>query len=94
MEIVEVTPDGVRLRNMKGEFLSENLDWSETPSPEQIFTVVKNGESQAFRTLGGKYLMFKDPGQFYVSHPHVGATTAGAVQTNGAEWRFLINFQR
>ena len=56
------TTGGVRLRNMKGEFLSENLDWNKIATTEQIFTVEKQGQFQAFRSPAGKYLSLKDDG--------------------------------
>ena len=53
---------GVRFRNVKGEFLAANLDWSQTPSSEQMFTAEQQGEFQAFRSQSGEYLSLKDDG--------------------------------
>ena len=69
MEVVEVAPSagvtaltGVRFRNMNGEYLSENLDWDKTATNEQIFTAVKQGEFQTFKSLKGEYLSLKGDG--------------------------------
>ena len=55
----------VRFRNMKGEFLSENLDWSNV-TKEQLCRVERHGKFQAFRTLAGEYLSLKDDGSLMV----------------------------
>ena len=52
----------VRLRNNKGEYLGENLSWSKNVTKEQIFTAVKQGEFQAFKSLKEQYLSLKDDG--------------------------------
>ena len=68
MEVVGVADgdgggdDGVRLRNNKGEYLTEDLSWSKNPTKEQIFTAVKQGEFQAFKSVKGEYLSLKDDG--------------------------------
>ena len=70
VEIVEVATTGgggVRFRNNKGEYLTENLSWSKTASSEQIFQSVKHGEFQAFKNLQGEYLSLKDDGSLEMS---------------------------
>ena len=53
---------GVRLRNNKGEYLGDNLSWSKTATQEQLFTTVKQGEFQAFKSLKEEYLSLKKDG--------------------------------
>ena len=67
---------GVRFRNVKGEYLSENMDWSKTATNEQIFTAVKQEQFQAFRGLNGEYLSLKDDGSLeMVTVPSTQPTT-------------------
>ena len=67
MEVVEVAASvtgggGVRFRNVKGEYLSEDLDWNNVATTEQIFTAVKQGEFQAFKSPRGDYLSLNHDG--------------------------------
>ena len=53
---------GVRLRNVRGEYLTDILGWNKTSSSQQIFSVEKYGEFQAFRSHKGEYLSIKRDG--------------------------------
>ena len=53
---------GVRFRNNRGEYLTAELSWSKNASKEQIFTAVKHEGFQAFKSVKGEYLSFKDDG--------------------------------
>ena len=65
VEVIQEAAGGVSFRNMKGEFLSENLDWSTTAS-KKLFRVEKHGGFQAFRSLRGEYLSLKDDGSLEI----------------------------